>query len=363
LCVLAAALLAGCDNSSGSPLSGNGGFTWTGIDAEDFGAFTANNITRFQAANAPQWNTALTAIEAGGNNANYVITLTGNFAIPGGSTFGSVTGLKVSLRGGQTLSLDSGSMGNLLRPRPGQTLILRSALQGHSTNIAPLVYVEAGGSLFMKTGAAIKDNATIGVYVYGGTFTMSGSAVISGNTSISGGGGVYVFGGTFTMSDSAEISGNKVSGVGGGGVNVYNGTFTMSGSAEISGNEAGDNGGGVYVLDGTFTMSGSAEISGNKAGSQGGGVYVFGGTFTKSGSSVIYGDSPAATTTAQTAGPDANTATRTSDPGKNGHAVFYYSGTNSFYRNETLNIGDNPDTATDTFPTTSSQTAGCWTMW
>jgi hypothetical protein len=325
-------VLAGCSNPSGGGFNGggggggNGGFTWTGIDAEDFGAYTANDITRLPAADYAGWNAALKAIEAGGNNANYVITLTGDIgSLKGVSTptFGSVTGLTVSLRGGKKLSLvNTGEgKGSLLRIRAGQTLILRDVtLEGRGDNDASLVY-EAGGSLFMKTGAAIKDNT---------------------NTATNGGGGVYVYNGTFNMSGNAVISGNTTTNTSNGsGVVVYSGTFNMSGNAVISGNTAAiGSGGGVFVSGGTFTMSGSAVISGNTA-TNGGGVFVDSGTFTRSGSSVIYGDSPATTTTAQYSGPNANTATSSSNPGQNGHAVLYYNGTNYFYRN-----GD-PDAGVD----------------
>jgi hypothetical protein len=90
------------------------------------------------------------------------------------------------------------------------------------------------------------------------------------------------------MSVSAEISGNTSTNNLGGGVCVASGTFSMSGSARISGNTAGFGGGGVYVVSGTFSMSGSAEISGNiTVGSiGGGGVFVVMGTFTKTGGTI-----------------------------------------------------------------------------
>jgi hypothetical protein len=87
-------------------------------------------------------------------------------------------------------------------------------------------------------------------------------------------------------------------------------------------------------------MSGDAVISGNATYYLGGGVSVSAsGTFNKTGGSVIYGDSPAYTTTAQNSGPNANTVTRIAFPGRNGHAVLYYNGTNYFYRNDTLGAG------------------------
>jgi predicted outer membrane repeat protein len=77
------------------------------------------------------------------------------------------------------------------------------------------------------------------------------------------------------------------------------GTFTMQGSAVVSGNTASSSsygGGGVFVYSsGTFTMHDSAVISGNTASSYGGGVYVYDGTFKKeprtegSTSGIIYG--------------------------------------------------------------------------
>ena len=207
----------------------------------------------------------------------------------------------------------------------------------------------SGGGVFVsQTGIFTMEGGTIGgtgggspnsaengggVYIFEGTFTMSGSAVISGNnasssssSSSSSGGGVYIHNGTFTMSGGAVISGNSASssssssggGVyvstdgiftmeggtiggidgasansakSGGGVCVYKGVFTMS-DGSISRNTATDSGGGVFVQDGTFTMKSTAIIQENEAtgGSShacGGGVYVNGGEFTMTGTAII----------------------------------------------------------------------------
>jgi hypothetical protein len=138
---------------------------------------------------------------------------------------------------------------------------------------------------------------------------------------------------------------------------VYgSGNFTMSGGT-ISGNTA-DFGGGVSVTTGIFTMSGGT-ISGNSAGNYGDGVFVDGGTFTKTGG-IIYGD----TDNTHTPGSTTNTATSTSNPGTNGHAVlcYRYISLNQYYyyRNEDLTGADNIST-TDTLPGTSGQTVGKWT--
>ena len=119
-----------------------------------------------------------------------------------------------------------------------------------------------------------------GVYVNGGTFTMSDNASITKNTANSYGGGVYNTG-TFTMS-GGSITGNKANN--GGGVYNYTGTFTMSGGS-ITDNKDTQYGGGVYVYSGAFNLSGGT-ISGNTAKYNGGGVYNYTGTFTMSGGSI-----------------------------------------------------------------------------
>ena len=128
-----------------------------------------------------------------------------------------------------------------------------------------------------------------GVCISSGEFTMSGDAVISKNTAGSSGGGVFVSGsGKFTM-EGGTIGGSEAGTDNfaqyGGGVYVNGGEFEMTGTAILQGNEAADHGGGVYIHNGTFTMSGRT-ISGNKAAQNGGGVYVGDGTFTMTGGTI-----------------------------------------------------------------------------
>jgi hypothetical protein len=149
---------------------------------------------------------------------------------------------------------------------------------------------------------------------------------IDGNTATADGGGVYAVTGNpnnpaiFNMSGTAVVSGNNA--VNGGGVFVHstnknNGIFTMSGGT-LRGNTATNNGGGVFLNNARtyFYMKGGS-IEGNSAVS-GGGVYVAAGTFTKadaddSDSGTIYGD----TNTTHTAGGTENTAS-----GGSGHAAW-----------------------------------------
>jgi hypothetical protein len=352
---------------------------------DDFGV-AALIDDAFTVTDEPAWNAARAAISNGGNNKNYIINLGGNFAVDGllsGWSFGTRSGIKVSLRGGgaHTLSLSTGN-GSLLRVNGGQTLILRDlTLKGRGGNEAPLVCVDGASASLSMAGATIRDNANIsgsnssgGVYFNGGSggsFTMTAGATISGNSGSSGG-GVYVYNGDFTMTDG-EISGNSTTGSGyGGGVYVAtNGSFTMKTGATISGGNTATSGGGVYVSGGSFTMDGGV-ISGNSATGSGGGVYVYNGAFTmtdgeisgntavtngggvyaqnggsydfifsKSGGGIIYGDYD----TTHTAGADENTAT--SAASGSGHAVYYYGDSSSkYYCDITLYAADSISTGT-----------------
>jgi hypothetical protein len=218
-----------------------------------------------------------------------------------GSTtvFNGKTGITLTLKGKEIERLIClNAVGILFTVNSGITLVLDEhiTLRGRADNNSTLVLLGSSGTLKMEAGSKISGNTNSsttyggGVFVNGGTFTMSGGE-ISGNSSSSsasassGGGGVHVFNGTFTMS-GGEISGNSyTSGSGGGGgVRVSGGIFNMSGG-EISGNTASytsgsGGGGGVYVSGGAFNMSGTAKISGNTAPLyDGGGVRIIGGTF------------------------------------------------------------------------------------
>ncbi|MDR2662645.1 MAG: hypothetical protein LBC31_06570 [Treponema sp.] len=246
-------------------------------NVEDFGLAAIDGT--FNVTNTGEWNAAITAINAGGNNKNYIINLLGSVGVPA-SNFGPVTGLTVSLRGGTLSCSDSGM--NLLTVA-GQNLVIRDCiLQGDSDNGKALLKI-SGGTVQLKSGG-IKDNTSTddggGVYVYGGTFTMYGGE-ISHNTStgiMNRGGGVCVTsGGTFTMY-GGEISHNTSTGGGncGGGVCVISGgTFTMN-EGTITCNSAAF-GGGVYVESGfvVFNKAGGT-IYGSDGGADANSAAMFG---------------------------------------------------------------------------------------
>jgi hypothetical protein len=242
---------------------------------------------------------------------SYTIVLDGNETLePQNLAATSGEKIAITIRGnGKTVQVkETGTP--LFTLGAGLTLAIQDlTLKGKDSNTVPVVQVNSGGKLELKTGSVLTGNTSSnnggGVYVAsGGTLTMSGGE-ISGNTTTCsgdgtfGGGGVFINGGKFTLS-GGKISGNE-SGIENqnsvgraGGVYVNGGTFEMSGG-EISDNTAfgsSANGGGVHVTNnGKFTMSGGT-ISRNIAcgTSRGGGVYVTNqGTFTLRGGT-IYGE-------------------------------------------------------------------------
>jgi hypothetical protein len=193
--------------------------------------------------------------------------------------------------------------------------------------------VTLGDNLTLRNGDSItyeNENLGGGVFVFGGTFTMTGGRIENCVAQIGGGVATYNAGAgnrpcprptnTFTMSGgeitgcsvrdnnqgggvmvsekdemflsgNARITRNKAPGKFGTGGGIYmGGSLTMTGG-EISENEAGENGGGVYItpVKGSFLMdSAAAVISDNRAGDKGGGVYVggYGGVFKLNGGSI-----------------------------------------------------------------------------
>jgi len=225
-------------------------------------------VINYSVANVDQWNDARNAINNGGNNKNYSITVINNFDMPGSTanTFGMITGVTVSISGNNTLSLTGD--GYLLCINTGQIVILNNLkLCGHASNSNSLVFVN------------------------GGSFIMQGSSTVYNNTTGGHGGGVRVDdGGSFIMQNNSSVYGNTA--YRGGGVGIDDGIFTMQGNSSLYGNTAGE-AGGVYVYGGFFTMQNNSSIFGN-TGITGGGVGVEYGTFRLAGGTVVgssdYGD-------------------------------------------------------------------------
>jgi hypothetical protein len=206
------------------------------------------------------------------------------FISPGTLTGGGVVVVSAAGKPGSRFTMTGGRIsGNTL------TAAANGAVGGG-------IYVSDSSVFIMEGDAAISGNAIKsadgsqggGVYVGAASFTIK-SGTISGNSAeavnFAGGGGVSLNnGGDFTMEGTAVISGNTAKSTGGGaqGGGVFNGgSFTIKGG-EISGNRATApdwTGGGGVSSGNDFTMEGTAVISGNTAkstgaGVQGGGVFI-----------------------------------------------------------------------------------------
>jgi hypothetical protein len=220
----------------------------------------------FTVSNAAEWNSAITSISGGGSNKAYEIIVIADFIWndPDRYTFGNVTGIEVTISGDRKVTLNGS--GKLLRINTNQNVIMRDLdLVGNSSNYSALVSV------------------------FGGGFTMQGSASVSGNNGREDSGGVNVIYSTFIMEDYALVSGNRTNRVGGGVYVSTNSTFIMRDNASVSGNIATEQGGGVYIGGDTFTMQGNASVSGNTA-KDGGGVYASYSKFTMESNAILSGN-------------------------------------------------------------------------
>ncbi|GHT52609.1 hypothetical protein FACS1894106_1690 [Spirochaetia bacterium] len=150
--------------------------------------------------------------------------------------------------------------------------------------------LELGGDLVIDGGAANTPSltATAALITVNGTLKMGGSVTLRNNNNTSG---------SIANNSSASISGGSdVTGSGGGtgsggyggGVYVNGGTFTMSGGS-ISGNHVTI----TFTLNGTVDGNGDVDVNGNAAtytvlstNNGGGGVYMNGGTFTMSNGTI-----------------------------------------------------------------------------
>ena len=142
--------------------------------------------------------------------------------------------------------------------------VLRLRMRGNTS----VFYVYNNATLTIQDSSAAKSGT-----ITGGNAGDGGGVYIGGNSSEEGEGHLVMTGGTITgcATDLSRGAGR------GGGVFVFKGSFTMSGTAKIT-NCTAFWGGGVVVHTGssTFTMNGG-EISDCKASSTGGGVCLISG--------------------------------------------------------------------------------------
>ena len=206
-------------------------------------------------------------------NGGAVAVSNGNFNISGGT----IHTVGANGNGGAVSVSGSGSV-----TMSNTAVIKNTTTQGNGGAVSV-----SGGSFTMSggtIGGTDTEKCTAsqnggGVAVDGGTFTMN-DGTMQNCTATGNGGSVFVSGGT------ASVSGGSLSycsAVNGGAVYVFvndnsQDSFTMSGTASITGCTASKNGGAVCVAGGSAGMSGGSISSCNATGN-GGAVSVTGGDF------------------------------------------------------------------------------------
>lgn len=161
-----------------------------------------------------------------------------------------------------------------------------SAARGGGVFISAGGNFTMNGGQVVGNSAKVDDGG--GVFLAGGAFDQNGGS-IKGNVSVKNGGGVCIMSsgansGSFTM-DGGSIEGNgKRDGAlttqNGGGVYIDGGSLTVT-DGLISDNGAQIDGGGLYILNGAVNMTPIDEskaggiIQNNECNMYGGGVYVF----------------------------------------------------------------------------------------
>lgn len=198
----------------------------------------------------------------GGSFTMYSGAISGNKAYSGGGVNVDDSG-SFTMYGG-TISGNTAQLGGGVSVASGSFVMHGGTISENSATTYgdAGVHVARGGSFTMDDGAIINNtspsgNGSGGVKVEG-SFTMSGGA-ISGNTAQTAfyGGGVHVaYGGSFTLSDDASITGNTS---GGSSCNVYLGTNAV---ITIDGGLTGSNTIGVCMENpGVFTSGWGDKMS------------------------------------------------------------------------------------------------------
>ena len=192
-------------------------------------------------------------------------------------TSGDVTNPLVCTAGASELNL----RGMIEQANAGATITLNSNTEIAATlQITKNLTLDLNGCVLRMTG-----NRSVLCVYNGATLTITDSSTAKSGTITGGnatdGGGVYIGGNSsegHLVMTGGTITGCHVSSRG-GGVFVFKGSFTMSGTARITDCTAAG-GGGVVVHTGssTFTMNGG-EISDCKAFYTGGGVCLIGGAW------------------------------------------------------------------------------------
>lgn len=143
------------------------------------------------------------------------------------------------------------------------------------------------------TGASITGNTSSGygagggvAMLSGGTLTIDGGTVISGNSVNGAGGGILIKGANagskiMAVVDASTITDNHTTGNSGGGISAEYATLTVRAGSVVSANTASSTGGGIEILNATTltvnasTIGGATLADGNvTTGAYGGGIFA-----------------------------------------------------------------------------------------
>lgn len=191
-------------------------------------------------------------------------------SISGGDISGR-TVMRASTSGGCEFKMTGGKLTSPIKDQPGGAVYMIDP-KGVATMSGGTIYDCTG-----TTGGAI--------YMSGGTFTISGDAVMQNNQATDGG-AVYLDGTGKLQVTGGTIQENTVSG-NGGALYLKDGEFSMTGGKVMTNQSTNGNGAGVYIASGIVNISGG-EVTANKATKgKGGGFYVNGGTVTLSNGTIV----------------------------------------------------------------------------
>ncbi len=214
-----------------------------------------------------------TAKQGGGVYDLGMFTLNGGALANNQATNGEGGGAYINTTN-QTL-LSNGSINdNTASNHGGGIYITNSPVKLTGTSVYGNAAVNAGGGIYL-TGTAnlTMTGGNIGGTTAQGNYTTSGAGY---------GGGLYMGGGTATLS-GGTLGGNKAEGGFGGAIYMNGGTCTLSNGATIGGLPNGSLsyansakfGGGIYSAGGSITVKGG-KIQYNTASTAGGGIYTNG---------------------------------------------------------------------------------------
>ncbi|HTU91952.1 MAG TPA: SdrD B-like domain-containing protein [Gemmataceae bacterium] len=157
----------------------------------------------------------------------------------------------------------------------------------------------SGGGIYVKTGKLTLDGAAVngntasglggGIFINGGTVKATNASIYNNQALSASGGGIYVYGGSLTMTGKCLLTENKAPNGSGGGMMIAKGKVTISGGS-IAENSSGVCGGGIYNSAGTLTIQNNVWIKSNTTKIQGGGMYLEIGSTTTFVGNVLAGN-------------------------------------------------------------------------